>query len=484
MVMAIAPATRFTVVQATTPLADPHVLSDIRDRRSIIDAIYDGLVRRRDDGSFSPWLALDWQVEDGCRFWRFNLRPAVRFHDGSLLGSADVLASIERALSPELPGELGTQGVLRSYLQGVRLSAPDALTLEIRCETPLADLLDLLVDIPVVPVHALAGLPSIAIGSGPYCLEQAESRQLVLRAFPEHWAGRPPADQLVWLAEADPLARQRLFEAGQADLVVDPDRTLSGHPQATLLDADGFLCVIFMFNLLSGPCRDVRVRQALQYAIDRDALIADEAIAAGQALPLAGPLTPRHRSTPHDATPYPYDPAKARALLKEAGYAAGLKLKMDLPARFPDESIALSQSLAGYFSAVGVEVQMTVHHDRPAYAEMVRAKQFGDLCCFDSSPASDWRVFCEKLDARRQGPWWQGYESTALNSLLDQARGEDDDAVRFSLLQQAFTLVQQDAPWLFLYAPHSRWLLGPAAAGWTPGAEGRVRVVADNLIAE
>jgi peptide/nickel transport system substrate-binding protein len=168
-------------------------------------------------------------------------------------------------------------------------------------------------------------------------------------------------------------------------------------------------------------------------------------------------------------------------LLQEAGYGAGLKLALDLPARFPDESIALSQRLVQYFADVGVEVSLTVHHDRPGYAEQVRAKQFGDLCCFDSSPASDWRVFCEKLDARRQGPWWQGYASDELNCLLDLARAEADDSQRFALLQQAYALVQQDAPWLFLYAPHSRWLLGPAAAGWQPSAEGRVRIVADQI---
>jgi peptide/nickel transport system substrate-binding protein len=470
--MAIAPVTRFTVVQAVTPLADPHVLSDIRDRRSIIDALYDSLVRRNADGSFSPWLALGWHTGDSCRQWRFTLRADVFFHDGSRLSAVDVVASIERALSAELPGELGTQGVLRSYLQDVRLSAPDALSVEIISQSPLADLLDLLVDIPVVPQHALGGLPTAAIGSGPYQLQLAEPGRVELRAFDGHWAGRAPAEQLIWLAEPDPRERQRLLEAGEADLVVDPDRTLTAHPQATLRQTDGFLCVIFLFNLLKGPCRDPRVRQALNYAVDRAALIADADIAGGLALPISGPLTPRHRSTPHDLAPYSYDPHKARTLLQEAGYGDGLKLEMDLPARFPDESIALSQRLVQYFAAVGVDVTLTVHHDRPGYAEQVRAKQFGDLCCFDSSPASDWRVFCEKLDARRQGPWWQGYSSEELNRLLDLARAESDDDLRFSLLNQAYALVQQDAPWLFLYAPHSRWLLGPAADGWQPGSRG------------
>lgn len=476
--MPIAPTASLTVVQPSVTLADPHVLSDIRDRRSIIDSIYDSLVRRRDDGGFSPWLALDWQVHDGCRHWRFTLREQVHCHDGSLLSAEDVVASLQRALSPELPGELGTQGVLRSYLQGAEIFVADAHTVAIDSPLPVADLLDLLVDIPVVPRHALAGLPSGAIGSGPYQLESVEAGRLTLRAFASHWAGCPPAERLHWLAEPDALHRLQLLSDGQADLVVEPDRRLSASDTPGLLSAPAYLCVIFLFNLQQGPCQDLRVRQALSHAIDLDAIIADQQIAAGAAQPLAGPLAPRHAAAAPALLPYAYDPERARSLLHAAGFADGLTLDIDLPARFPDESIALAQRIAGYFAAVGVQANLHVHHDRPAYAEMIRSKKFGDLCCFDSSPASSWRVFSEKLDERRQGPWWQGYRSAALNQLLDQAASQADAARRARLLQAAYRQVHQDVPWLFLYAPESRWLLGPRAQGWQASPEGRVRIIA------
>ena len=477
--MTIAPLSRFTVVQPTASLADPHVLSDIRDRRSIIDALCDALVRRHDDGSYAPWLAWQWQVDASARHWRFSLRQGVVCHDGGTLDAADVAASIRRALSPELPGELGTQGILRAYLDGASLSVVDARTLAIDTPTPYADLLDLLVDIPVIPERAHALLPGRVIGSGPYRIAHAQPGRVELSAFADHWAGRPPAEQLLWLAEPDADKRLALLESAGADLAVDPPRRFAANENVSLRSAPGHLAVIFMFKLSAGPCRDLRVRRALTHAVDVDALIADPEIAAGAAVRLCGPLTPQHAGNDPETPPHAYDPERARRLLREAGYPSGLELDIDLPARFPDESIALARRVADYLAAVGVAARLHVHEDRPAYAERVRAKRFGDLCCFDSSPASAWRVFSEKLDARRQGPWWQGYHNEAVHALLDEAAACVDVDRRTALLRRISNIAHQEVPWLFLYAPHSRWALGAAAAGWRPSGEGRVRIVTD-----
>ena len=477
--MTIAPISRLTIVQPTASLSDPHILSDIRDRRSIIDSIYDALIRRREDGSFGPWLAESWGVDASAQHWRFKLRPDVRCHDGGTLDAADASASILRAISPALPGELGTQGVLRGYLAGSTVRAEDPNTLAIDTPTPMADLLDLLVDIPVVPERAHSILPGPAVGSGPYFVAFAETDRIELHAFADHWAGKPPAEELLWLGEPDPDRRLALLKAGQANLAVEPPRTFASTEEVRLLSTPGYLCVIFMFNLFEGPCREVLVRRALAHAVDVDALIADKNIAAGAAVRLSGPLTPRHAGNDPALQPCIYDPESARRLLQVAGYAEGFDLDIDLPSRFPDESIWLAQRIVEYFAAVGVTAHLHVHENRPGYAEKIRSKQFGDLCCFDSSPASAWRVFCEKLDARRQGPWWQGYHNETVHTLLDQATTTVDVEQRTDLQRKISEETYKDMPWLFLYAPHSRWALGHAVSGWRPSPEGRVRVVAD-----
>lgn len=474
---------RFTIVQPTASLADPHILSDIRDRRSLIDAVCDALVRRDSAGRYVPWLAQDWQVDATARRWRFTVRRGVRCHDGGTLDASDAVASIRRAHSPDLPGELGTQGVLRAYLDGADVRADGAQTLLIDTPAPLADLLDLLVDIPVVPERAHELLPQTLVGSGPYAVRSAVPGRVELDAFAGHWAGRPPVDRLLWLAQPDPDERLAALRRGEADLAVDPPRAYAGEPGVRVLSEPGYLCVIFMFNLNAGACRDQRVRRALAHAVDVDALIADARIAAGAALRLAGPLTPRHAGNDPQRAPYAYDPGLARRLLRDAGHASGLELDIDLPARFPDESIALAQRIAEQLAAVGVHARLRVHDDRPGYAQRIRSKRFGDLCCFDSSPASAYRVFCEKLDARRQGPWWQGYRNEAVHALLDEAAATVDLDARTAKLREISAIVHDDVPWLFLYAPHSRWALAESsasgvAAHWWPSDEGRVRVIA------
>jgi peptide/nickel transport system substrate-binding protein len=475
--MSINPQSVFTVVQPTTPLADPHVLSDIRDRRSIIDAIYDSLIRRDEHGSFIPWVARSWSHNNTNTHWIFNLRPNIKFHNHEWLSAKDVVGSINRAISPELPGELGTQGVLRSYLADAKIAVLDELTIEIHLGKPFADLLDLIVDIPIVPEAMLAELPEKAIGSGPYRLLSAESGKIELVAFTDHWAGRPPVEKLIWLAESSPQTRQSLVLSGQADIAVDVPSTKVNDDSTGFIEQPSYLCIIFLFNLLNGPGADIRVRQALNFAIDIEEILADKKIINSAAEPLAGPLTSKHFGGTPLNSPYTYDPTRAKALLKEAGYSNGLSIQFDLPARFPDEAIALATKIAEQLGNIGVAVTLNIHDNRPGYSEFVRTKQFVHLACFDSSPASIWRVYKEKLDSRVQGPWWQGYHSDQFNNLLDQAAQSLDDEQRNELLKEAFSIVQRDAPWLFLYAPYHQWLLSHKAKGWTPTIEGRVRIV-------
>lgn len=474
--MALSATDRFIVVQPTVMLADPHVLSDIRDRRSIIDAIYDALVRRDDNGEFIPWLATEWLTDATQQEWRFHIRHNVYFHNNTRLTPDDVVASLKRAISPEMPGELGTEGVLRQYLAGADIHKLDNDWVRIYVNAPFADLLDLLVDIPVIPATLQPYNPEHPVGSGPYQFFQREQSRLTLTAFERHWAGRAPTDTLVWVAEPDPDRRLALLVNEQADLVVDPPRA-SAAANPDIIRQQSYLCIIYLFNLFSGPLTDIRVRKALNLAINRQAIIASPTIAAGEAIPLAGPLTPRHSGGGLQQTSGPGNPEQARALLAEAGYAEGLTLDVAIPARFPDESPALYSHLKNDLALVGITLNLTVYEDRPGYAWRVRDKAFGDLCCFDSSPASTWRVCKEKLDSRTRGPWWQGYNSEVFNACLDEIAATPAGARRAHLFNAAFRQIQEDAPWLFLYAPNHLWAPGKKALGWHPSPEGRVRIL-------
>ena len=165
----------------------------------------------------------------------------------------------------------------------------------------------------------------------------------------------------------------------------------------------------------------------------------------------------RHYGHDPAVQPYHHDLAKARALLSEAGYGTGLTLVFDIPTTHPDEAPRLAELMAEQYDKVSVTVQVKTFDDRPAYAEMVKAKRIDDACCFDSSPLSTWRVLREKFHAGVRGAWWQGYGNSEVDALLDQAVTVIDTDRRQALYRRAYRLIRDDAPWIFLYSPKLAW---------------------------
>jgi peptide/nickel transport system substrate-binding protein len=138
----------------------------------------------------------------------------------------------------------------------------------------------------------------------------------------------------------------------------------------------------------------------------------------------------------------------------------------------PDEAPALAKVMAEQYRQVGVTLKIVEHADRAAYSEMVRAKQINDGCAFDSSPQSTFRVLREKLHSGLRGPWWEGYTSPQVDALITKAQGTVSDPARQAIYREIYTIVRDDAPWVFLYRPTNYWGARPTVAGWTPRADG------------
>jgi peptide/nickel transport system substrate-binding protein len=463
------------IVQEQVRLNDPHAITDSRTLLNLRDALHDALVRRTPTGAFEPSLAMEWSTEPDARNWTFSIRHGARFHDGRPVRATDVAASILRAASPAAGGEMATEGVLAGYFEGARVTAPSPDRVRITMGRPVADLLDLLADIVILPDGEPTG--DATVGAGPYRISEIHDGGLVMEAVEHYWRGDPLANKLVWLAEPDAAERARLVREQAVDLAIGlgivAQHTLARAETVTVLTSPGSLCVAFLLNATNGPCADPRVRQALNYALDVDSIIAE--VAGGAAQALNGPFTPLHYGHAPDVPRYPHDPDRARALLAEAGYRDGLTLTFDIPTRLPDEALALGEALQRDCRAIGVEVQLQVHTDRLAYARMVRAKQIGDGCCFDSSPLSTYRVLREKLHSRVAGPWWQGYANNEVDALIDVAATTLDDAERQAIYRRAYRTIRDDAPWIFLYSPLLVDGAGPRLAGWQPAINGLAR---------
>ncbi len=429
--------------------------SDFKDRLNIYTAIFDTLVRRDLHGTFVPQLAESWEVSDSGRHWRFSLRPDVTFHNEEGMTAEDVVANLKRACSPEVGGELGTEGVWASYLGEATYTIVDDFTFEMQLTQPMADLCELLMAIPILPKSVLGDMPDVFVGSGPYRLGGYSADSVLLEPFLECVTREASAEEPITIkAEPDEQKRLDALNNGEAQLVTNLSAQMAGQLASVDMELshESNLCVAFLINCSAGPGTDKALRQALNYAVNVDRLI--QQARGGGALPLNGPLTPLHFGCDPRVRPYSYDPDKARELVAQAK-AAGFdgKLAIDIPMTLPDESPLLGQLIQEDLAAVGLEV--TLHHfdDRPAYAHMVKAKEIHDVCCFDSSPLSTYRVLREKVNSDVAGPWWQGYSNPEVNKLLDQAAATIDDKERQAVYREAYGMMHDDAPWIFLYRP-------------------------------
>jgi len=463
-----------TVVQASASIGDPHIASDSSNRLGILFSIYEALVKLDAEGNFQPSLAERWEVGEDARSWTFHLRPGVVFHNGEVLKASDVVATLGRVLDPAIGGAFGTQGVYISYLGSAEIAALDATTLRIVTQDPMADLLDLLVAMPISPASALARLPDEYVGSGPYKLIEQDGSRVVLAAHGEYWGTAPKYREITWVAESDSKKRVDAVLNGEADIAsgigIQGRGRIEEEGGASVREWDSGLAIIFMINAFEGPGRDRRVRQALNYALDVDEIISE--IKNGAAKPLNGYLTSHHFGYNPETPVFPYDPEKARGLLAEAGYEGGMNLVFDIPSAMPDEAPELARMMVEQYARVGINLEIVEHQDRAAYSEMVREKRINDGAAFDSSPRSTYRVLREKIHSGLKGPWWEGYENEEVNSLIEEAEGMVSDPERQAIYRQIYSIIRDDAPWIFLYRPTRYWGVGSNMEGWEPRADG------------
>ena len=468
-----------TIVQPRLRLEDPHDCTDANDILCVFDAFFDGLVRHATRSGYVPALAESWTVSEDAKTWTFRLRENLLFHDGTACDASAIVLSLNRMARPDKGYTLGAPGVWNQYLGDARITALDARTVEIVLARPMADLLDVLVYGYVLAPGAIdryeSGDFTVPVGTGPYRFEAfREGREISGSRF-DGWHGERPANAAIrFLLEPDADQRQSMLLSGEAQLANSLDFRASlalehtaGHTRAVSLVP---VSIIYLFNSSRGPFADPRIRRAVNLALDRQALA--ETVVAGAAHPLLGFVSPAHFAMADATGGMERDLVEARRLLAEAGHGDGLRIDVDCPTRLPDEAEALTLAVGRQLGEIGITLRVHRHEDREAYAHGVRLKKVRDMCVFDSSPLSTFRVLAEKIDARARGSWWLGYHNGEVERLIDEGRRTTDDEARGEIYARAYRLLQQDPPWLYLYNPlrvtamtgnHPEWRMRPDA---------------------
>lgn len=469
-----APVTGGTVTRAITaePTSlDPHAAPG-SGQNIILPYIYDTLVFRDMDNSYQPYLAKSWEISPDGTTITFALRDDVTFHDGTPLNADAVVFTFNRFKEAKTSAGEGLAGL-------TAVEAVDGSTVKFTFKEPSAVFFSTLatpyagIVSPTAVEAAGEAFGQQPVGSGPFKLsEWKQGTEVVLERNPDyHWSpapianqGAPYLDNVVFKVIPDASTQLAALQAGEVDLlfVNSPSHIakLKEDSSVQLIETQLNSMVYLGFNCAKAPLDDAKVRQALSYAINKDEILQTALGGVGQTAfaPMAPTLLGFDPSLKENELGY--DPAKASALLSEAGFSAGADGSLSKDGqplsfvlltfdRAPNEDVAtLIQS---QLKAVGVAVEIQKFDTATAAKTATEGKYDLLLWRYDRNDSD---VLNVNLHSSRIGSSNRfGYSNPEVDTLLDSAAHEIDSATRAKYYVEAQRLIMADAPWQPLYIP-------------------------------
>jgi peptide/nickel transport system substrate-binding protein len=312
------------------------------------------------------------------------------------------------------------------------------------------------------------------IGTGPYKLvEWVQNDHITMTANPDYWGGAPKITNVQWKLVNDALTRVQALKAGQADLVyqVAPAQVndLNSSTTSKAVGWPSSRVMVAGFNTFVKPFDDVRVRQALNYAVDKQTILKTVLSGHGQQINSAG--SPALFGYDPSLDPYPYDPVKAKQLLTAAGYPNGFATEWYGTQGRYEADVEIQQAIAGYLEAVGVTTKMTLT-DVGTFFNAWLAKSYQAIWFFgQGNTILDEDEFLNGMLYSKGRGWY--YSTPATDAMIEAARTETDPAKRLALYKPLMQKLHDDAPWIFLWAQEDYWGVSNRL-NWTPDTNGDI----------
>lgn len=436
---------------------DPH-FNNLSTGDTVALLVYEGLFRLDAQNKVVPDLATSHQFSNDGLTLTVKIRPGKTFSNGDPLDAQAVAASFSRLLDPQV-GSIyrGLYGSIREVV------AVDETTVEFRLKERNGHLLLLLAPIPasIVDVKAIKTMgPEYSrrpIGSGPYVVESFVGGERYRLVPNPAYAGDHPAtlDAIEFTVVPEDASRMALLETGEADIVerVPPEAiaTINELPRASVITPPSMFS-INMEMVLRGPLKDVRVREALNLAIDRKGMI--QGILGGLGLPsvgMPGPGTQDELRVTFD--PIPFDPDRARALLAEAGYAPGsIDLTMTCPTGRYIKDVQVCQAIQGSLQAIGINATASIV-DRGTWSKVAAtppAERTDNMAMLGRATFGMdytlYRLFHTGISANTTG-----FSNPRVDELLDKGRAATDLVTQRAVYSEIQKVVWEEKPFLYLW---------------------------------
>jgi peptide/nickel transport system substrate-binding protein len=443
---------RITIVQGPEPVSLDPAQDINKTSLNIQLAIFDPLVKVTPDGELAPWIATEWtNVEP--RVWRFTIREGITFHNGEALTAENVAFSINAYNTS--PGEGAT------YFQFVEsATATNPTTVEVVTKTPTPFTPTAMGFLMLLPREYYAevgpeGFGVEPVGTGPMTFEEwQQGVQIRLARNESYWNGPIALSEVTYTPAPEASTRVAMLETGEADIIanVPPEMIdrVEAADAARIARTPSLRKIFLEFNMKEKPFDDVRVRQAVNLAIDKDALI--EFVLGGNAVREIGPVPDGWLGdTPDDQlTRYDYDPDRARQLLAEAGYGDGLTIDFWYPIGRYLKDKEVAEAIAGQLEEVGITSNLQ-GSDIGTLVEQIHTQTLSGLHFFSWAP-----LIMDTDNLWRAHFWTEGLNQYAGDARTDElllaGAAELDPAQRnriYSELEQY--VVNESVPWAFLY---------------------------------
>jgi peptide/nickel transport system substrate-binding protein len=432
-------------------------------------------------------LATSWEVSDDGRTWTFHLREDAKFHSGNPVTAEDVVYTFQRVVTlQDQPSFILTQfGItpdsvraLDEHTFQVTLDKQYAGGIFLAC---LAAGVASVVDSKVVKQHitktdkfpdgdmGLTWLGTNSAGSGPFILRQwAKNDRVVLDANADHWSSVPKLKRVVVKEINEATSRRLQVEKGDIDIAWElfPDqvKALETNPDLKIEKFPGTTIYYIGINTKEGPLANSKVRQAIRHAIDYDGIINNIMGGAAKAI---NTFIPEGFAGYTDTIYYSQDLDKARALMKEAGFADGFEVTMITGDQTPNPELA--QAVQAAVAKIGIKLNVTVLVSAqlwPKYRaqehEMIMARWGPDY----NDPHTNAQPFADYT--AKQLSWRNVYYNDETAGLINQAGSEMDQAKRIGLYHKANKIIQTDGPYAFLFQPLYQYGVRNNVKGFLP----------------
>jgi dipeptide transport system substrate-binding protein len=444
-----------------------------------------------------PALAESWDVSDDGLTYTFHLRKGVKWH--SVKGftptrdfnADDVIATFNRAWKADDPyhnvsggaydyfNDMGMATLLKS------IDKTDDYTVKFTLNEPNAPFIaDMAMDFASIlskeymDAMMKAGTPEqvdqVPVGTGPFIFVNYQKDAVIrYKANPDYFRGKQKIDNLVFAITPDATARMAKLQANECQIAPYPNpadiEKLKADPNLQVLEQEGLNVGYISMNVTKKPFDDVRVRQAMNMAIDKDAII--KAVFQGAGTPAVNPIPPTIWSYNKDIKPYPYDPAKAKALLTEAGYGKGFTTDLwYMPVQRPynPDAKKIAELVQADLAKLGITAELK-SYEWGEYRKRLQAgeHQMGQLGWTgdNGDPDNFLGVLLSCQSAREGGQNLSKWCNKDFSDLIDEAKKTSDIAKRTELYEKAQVIFHDDAPWIpiahsIVYMPMSKKVVG------------------------